>query len=69
MPLLTKFNSLPKDKILYCSKLKAIEDRLVNLTQKLKFLLRSVEHFVGKEENVGYQHFILIPKWFQSFSL
>ena len=29
------------------------------MTQKLKFVSRMVENIVGKEENAGYQHFLL----------
>ena len=36
----------------------------VNVTQKLKFVLRSVENILGKGENAGYQHFLLFPKMF-----
>ena len=37
------FNSLPKDKILDWSKLKAFTDDKINVTEKLKFLLERVE--------------------------
>ena len=35
------------------------------LTEKLKFVLNSVgKKIVGKEENAGYQHFLLFTQWF-----
>ena len=51
-------NSLPNDKILDWSKLKAFADEKINVNQKLKSVLAWVENFVGKEENAGYQHFL-----------
>ena len=59
------FNSLPNDKILDWSKLKAFADDKVKVIQKLKFKLLRVENIVGKGENVGYQHFLLFPQCFQ----
>ena len=60
------FNCLPNDKILDCSKLKAFADDKINVTQKLKVSLESVENIVGKAENAGYQHFPLFyPQCFQ----
>ena len=53
------FNSLPNDKFLNWSILKAFADDKVILAQKLKLLLGIVENIVGKGENVGYQHFLL----------
>ena len=29
------------------------------------FVLNTIENFVGKEENAGYQHFLLFPQSFQ----
>ena len=68
--MLTVINSLPKDKILDCVKLKAFADDKINLTQKLKLDLERVENISGKGENDGYHHFLLFPKCFQkpSFS-
>ena len=40
-------------------------DDKTNVTQKLKFALRGLENIVGKEENAGYQHFLLFPQLFQ----
>ena len=57
-------NPLPKDKFLDWSKLKAFADVKINVTQKLKFVLGRLENIVGKEENAGYQHFLLFPQFF-----
>ena len=50
-------------------KLKAFADDKLNVTQKLKFALGRVENIVGKEENAGYQHFLLFPQCFQKATL
>ena len=47
------FNSLPFDKILDWSKFKAYADNKINVTEKLKFVLGSVENIVGKGKNAG----------------
>ena len=47
-------HSLPNNKILDWSKLKAYADK-INVTEKLQFLLGRVENIVGKGENAGYQ--------------
>ena len=60
------FHSLPNDKILDQSKLKAFADNKINVTQKLKFVSERTENILGKGENAGYQHFLLFPKCFQS---
>ena len=53
--LIIYLNSLPKDKILERSKLKAFADDEIFLTEKLKFVLGKVEEIiVGKGENAGY---------------
>ena len=50
---------------LYQSKLKAFADeKLKKMTQKLKFVLGSIENIVGKGENAVYQHFLLCPQCF-----
>ena len=58
-------NSLPNDKFLDWSKLKAFADDKINESQKLKFAFGRVENIVGKGENAGYQHFLLFPQSFQ----
>ena len=52
-------NSLPNDKFLDWSKLKALADNKINVT----------ENIVGKGENAGYQHFLLHIKCFQKASI
>ena len=54
-------NSLPNNKILDWSRLKAYADNNLNVHQKLNFVLGRVENIVGKGENAGYQHFLLFP--------
>ena len=61
-------NSLPNDKSLDWSKLKAFADDKIKVTEKLKILLERVENIVGKGENAGYQHFLLFPQCFQKDS-
>ena len=51
--VLCYFNSLPNDKILDLSKLKAFADDKIILTQKLKFGLRRVENIVKQEDHDG----------------
>ena len=62
------FNSLPNDKTLDWPKFKAFAEDKIHVTQKLKFSFGMVENFVGKEENAGYQHFLLFPQCFQKAS-
>ena len=50
------------------SKLRAFADDKLNLAEKLKFVLESIENIVGKGENAGYQHFLLFPPCFQKAS-
>ena len=61
--MVTYFNSIPNDKILDWSKLKAFADDKINVTEELKFVLGRVENIVGKGEN-----FLLFPQWFQKAS-
>ena len=42
--------------------MKAFADDKVDVTQKLKFILRQVENILGKGENAGYQQFLLFPR-------
>ena len=58
-------NSLPIDKFLDRSKLKAFAEDKLNLAEKLKFVFGRVENIVGKGQNAGYQHFLLFPQCFQ----
>ena len=63
----SKFNSLPIDKILHYSKLKAFADDNINLDKIMIFVFDRVENIVSKGEYAGYQHFLLLPKCFQRF--
>ena len=47
------------------SKVKAFADDKLNVTEKLKTVLVSVENTVEKGENAGYQHFLLFQQYFQ----
>ena len=62
------FNSIPNDKILDQSKLKAFADDKINMTENLKFVLGRLENIVEKGENAGYQHFLLFPQCLQKVS-
>ena len=42
--------------------------QMTNVTKKLKFVLGKVENIVGKGENAGYQHFLLLLQRFQKAS-
>ena len=46
-------NSLPNDKILDLSRLKEFADDNINVTEKLKFVVKREENIVGKGENTG----------------
>ena len=61
-------NSLPNDKFLDWSNLKAFPDDKLKVPEKLKFVLGKVENIVGKGENAGYQHFLLFPQCFLKVS-
>ena len=57
------YNTLPNEKKSFdLSKLK------IKTTQLLKFVLEKVENIVGKGENAGYQHFLLLLQCFQKLS-
>ena len=50
------FNTLPNDKFLEWSKMKASADDKLNLAEKkMKFVLGRVAKIVGKGENAGYR--------------
>ena len=59
------FNSLPNDKILDVTKLKAFADNKINVAQMMIPVFDRVENIVGKGENAGYQHFLLFLQCFQ----
>ena len=48
--------------------MKAFADNKINVTKKMKFALGQEENIVGKEENAGYQHFLLFLQRFQKTS-
>ena len=60
----SSITSVPNDKILDQSKLKAFADVKLNVNQNLKFELERVETNAGKGENAGYQHFLLYLQCF-----
>ena len=62
------FNSLPYDKNLDWSKLKALADDKIKVLKMIIFVFDSVENILGKGENAGYQHFLLFPQCFQKAS-
>ena len=64
-PLMQTLNPLPNDKILGLPKLNALADEKLNVTQKIKVVFHRIENIEGKEENAGYQHFLLFQQCFQ----
>ena len=56
-----KFNSLPNDRILDVTELKAFADDKINVAQMMISAFERVENILGKGENAGYQHFLLFP--------
>ena len=64
----SRIDSLPNDKILDATKLKAFADDKINLVQLMISVFDRVENIVGKGENAGYQHFLLFPQCFQKTS-
>ena len=59
-------NPLPENKISDQSKLKAFADDKLNVTQNIKVVFHRTENMVGKEENDGYQQFLLFSECFQT---
>ena len=64
----TTIISLPYNKFLDQSKLKAFADNKINMIEKLKFVLQSIESIVEKGENADYHHFLFFPQCFQKVS-
>ena len=58
-------NPLTDEKILGLPKLKAFADDKSNVTQNIQVVFHRTENMVEKEENAGYQHFLLFPQCFQ----
>ena len=44
--------------------LKAFADDKLNVTHDINVVFHGVGNIVGKEENAGYQHFLLFPQCF-----
>ena len=61
-------NSLPNDKFSDMTKLKAFADNKLNIATMMISVLKRVEKTVGKEENAGYQHFLLFQQCFPKLS-
>ena len=59
-------NTLPNDKILAQSKLRALGDDKVNVNEKLKFVLGRAENILGKGENVFSSIFSYFHNVFKS---
>ena len=59
--------TLPNDKILDWTKLKAFADDIKNMTEKLKFVVRRVEKHCGKGQNASLPAFFPIPSVFKQF--
>ena len=57
-----KVNTLPDDKILGLPELKALANDKSNVIKNTKVVFHRIENIVGKEENDGYQHFLLFPQ-------
>ena len=62
-------NFLPNDNFLDQSNFKAFADDILNVVQNMICVPDRVANIVGKEENAGYQHFLLFPQCFQKSSL
>ena len=58
-------NLLQDNKISDWSKLQAFADNKLNVTQNIKVVFHRIENIVEKEENAGYQHFLLFPQCFR----
>ena len=63
-----QFKLFTNDKSIDLPTLKAFADDKICVAQNLKFILGRVENIVGKGENAGYQHFLLLPQCFQKAS-
>ena len=61
---LCHINSLPDDKILDWSKLRAFADDKIKLAKMMIFVFDGIENIVRKGEIAGYQHFFLFPQCF-----
>ena len=57
-------NFSANNKILDQSKLKAFADDKLNIAKIIISLFEGVENTVEKEENAGYHHILLFPRYF-----
>ena len=55
------YSSLPNKNFLDWTKFKALADDKLNVAKIMIYVFDRVEHIVEKEENAGYQHFLLFP--------
>ena len=55
-------NSIPIDKILDMTKLRAFADNKLNVAEMTISLYHTVENTVEKRENAGFQHFLFFPE-------
>ena len=60
-----QLNSLPNNKILDVTKLKAFAEDRIDLAQMMISVFNRIENIVGEGENAGYQHFLLFPQCFR----
>ena len=51
------------------SKLKAFADDKTNVAKMANFAFDRIENIAGKEENAGYQHFLLFPQCFPNANI
>ena len=65
LQVIDSLDSLPNDKMLGWSILKAFAEDKLNVTKELTFVLEKEENIVGKGENAGNQYFLLFLQCFQ----
>ena len=63
-----RVNSLPNNTILGMSKFKARAYNKFGVAEIMGYIFEREENIVGKGENAGYQHFLLILQCFQEAS-
>ena len=61
-------NPFPHDKILNQTKLKAVADNKLNVTEMIISVFNIVEKHCGKRRNCLYKQFLLFPQCFQRVS-
>ena len=65
----THINSSPNDKSLGLSKLKAFADKKIIVAENLKLVYGRLENIVVKGGNADYQHFLLFPQCFSTYTV